>query len=212
MNHHEENNDVRNTTDEGYVDDDCFIDLLQKYGPVFFELEDISRVLGTEHPTVRLMTDATESLDEDKLEAAQAAFDALPEQVLNRARYPWVGCPPPSGIREKLRKVLLPELVGESYGKDPVGCYLQIDARKAWEDDPYWPADGDGHVVDPALVYDPGTHGWPVRVQIAEGSDQNVVRELLMKILDKLDEDWDELTDPDSYPNIFPVGEEILPW
>jgi hypothetical protein len=124
MNHHEENNDVRNTTDEGYVDDDCFIDLLQKYGPVFFELEDISRVLGTEHPTVRLMTDATESLDEDKLEAAQAAFDALPEQVLNRARYPWVGCPPPLGTRDKLRELLVPELEYEFENLKCAYCYL----------------------------------------------------------------------------------------
>ncbi len=212
MRYYEENNEFENTSNEDQMDEEHFIDCLQRYQDVFLELEGISRVLGADHPTVKLMTDATEDLDEEKLEAAQAAFDALPEQVVNRARHPWIGYPPPAGIREKLRKVLIPELVGESYGKDPVGCYLQIDA---YEGDWDWPdshPDQDGHVIETALVYDPKASDWPVHVQILEGSDKKIVKDLLRKILDKLDEDWDELTDPDSYPNIFPVGEEIFPW
>ncbi len=211
MNHYEENNDTSNTADEDYMDDDDFFDLLEEYSDVFFELEGVSRVLGPEHPTVRLMADAKESLDEEKLEAAQAAFDALPEQVLDRAHHPWIGCPPPSGIREKFRKFLIPELVGEAYGKDPMGCYLQIDAREGLYDC-YGPADGDGHVVDPALVYDPRLSNWPVRVQILEGSDPMVVKDLLKKILHKLDQDWDELTNPNSYPSILPCDGRFGAW
>ncbi len=211
MNHYEENNEFENTRNEDQTYAEHVSDLIQTYSSVFFELESTSRVFGPEHPTVRLMEDATESLDEEKLEAAQAAFDALPKQVLYRAHHPWIGCPPPSGIREKFRKFLIPELVGEAYGKDPMGCYLQIDAREDLYDC-YGPADGDGHVVDPALVYDPRLSNWPVRVQILEGSDPMVVKDLLKKILHKLDQDWDELTNPDSYPSILPCDGRFGAW
>ncbi len=189
------------------MDDEHYFDLLQGY-PIVFELEGLSRGLGPEHPTVRVLADARKSLDAEKLEAAQAAFDALPEQVVNRALYPWTGGPPPSYICELYSAS---KLIGKAYGRDPVRCYLQIDAREGGGNS-RWPADRDGHVVDPALVYEPRVYGWPVRVQIMEGSNREVVKDLLRKILDTLDRDWDMLIDPDSYPTVLPMEVDLENW
>ncbi len=204
-----ENNQTQRVTDEERLeeerlDDEYYFYLVNSYQPVFLELEGVSRVLGSEHPTVKLMKEAAESLDVEKLEAALAAFDALPEHVLHQSHHPWIGYPPPPGTREKLRKELIPVLVGETSGPEPVGCYLQIDACETWEGAP-WSADEDGHVVDPALVYDPRVYkDWPVHVQILEGSDKELVLKLLKKVSDRLEQDWDELINPNSYPSIFP--------
>lgn len=181
--------------------------LIGSYQPVFFELEGISRVLGSEHPVVRLMEDAVNNLDQEKLEAAQAAFYTLPEHVLDRARHPWIGSPPSQDTHKKLGEQLIHKLICEVYSARPAKCYLQIDAREVKESTPL-PAGEDGHEVNPALVYDLWRdHYWPVRVQILEGSDPMAVKDLLKKILHKLDQDWDKLIDPGSYPNIFPGGD-----
>jgi hypothetical protein len=197
MNNYEENNEIQGKPERGLTDEEYFI-LVDTFQPVFFEQESASRVLGSEHPTVRLMEDAQESLDEEKLKEAQAAFDALPEEVLDRIYHPWMGCPPPPGTAQKLTENLTEERIGDLYGLEMVEGYLQIDAREVGENAP-WPADEDGHTVDPALVYDLRENGgWPVRVQIAEGSNPKVVKELLQKILANL-ERWDELTDPNLH-------------
>jgi hypothetical protein len=60
--------------------------------------------------------------------------------------------------------------------------------------------DADGHVIDPAIVYDLRVHKkWPLRVQVAEGSDKRVVLKLLKKISETLERDWDELTDAERH-------------
>ena len=195
MNYHE-NNEFAGIKDEDRLEEGYYFYLVDIYQPVFFEHENTSRILGSEHPVVRLMEDAVESLNWETLEEAQTAFYALPEEVLDRIYHPWMGCPPPSGTAQRLREELTEERIGDLYGLEMVEGYLQIDAREVGEDAP-WPADRDGHTVVPALVYDlRESGGWPVRVQIAEGSDPRVVKGLLQKILDNLDQNWDELINP----------------
>ncbi len=197
---HQENNRIKGIEDQDRLEEEHYFFLLNSFEPVFFESEGVSRVLGPEHPTVRLMEDAAKSLDWEKLEEAQAAFYALPEGVLHRVYHPWIGCPPPPGTTQKLREELTEERLGDLCGLEMVECYLQIDAREVGEDAP-WPADEDGHAVQPALVYDlRDSGGWPVRVQIAEGSDKQQALDLLKKILHNLEQNWDELTDPN--PNL----------
>ncbi len=192
----QENNEIKGTEDVDRLEEEHYFFLLNCFEPVFFEQENLSGILGPEHPTVRLMEDAEESLNWEKLQEAQAAFYALPEEVLNRVYHPWMGCPPPPGTTQKLREELTEERIGDSYGLEMVEAYLQIDAREVGENST-WPADEDGHAVVPTLVYDLREYeGWPVRVQIAEGSDPEVVKDLLEKILDNLAQNWDELTDP----------------
>ncbi len=192
----QENNEIKGTEDVDRLEEEHYFFLLNCFEPVFFEQEKLSRILGPEHPTVRLMEDAEESLNWEKLQEAQAAFYALPEEVLDRIYHPWMGCPPPPGTTQRLREALTEERVGDSYGLEMVETYLQIDAREVGKDAP-WPADEDGHAVIPDLVYElRDSGGWPVRVQIAEGSDPKVIKELLQKILHKLAQNWDELTNP----------------
>ncbi len=199
---HQENNKSQEITDEDRLREERYFYLVNSYQPVFFQWKDASRVLGSEHPTVKLMGDAQDSLDEEKLQEAQTAFDALPEEVLNRIYYPWMGCPPPPGTTQRLREELTEERLGDLYGLEMVDTYLQIDAREAGEGAP-WPTDEDGHAVVPALVYDRReSGGWPVRVQIAEGSDKQEVLALLKKAHDMLDQKWEELIDPTYYPRL----------
>lgn len=149
---------------------------------------------------MKLMERAVESMDTEELEVALAAYEALPEHLMHRVRHPWVGYPPPEGTRQRLREEHAPELVGEGTDSETVGCYLQIDAREVSHEENDWSADENGHSIDPAIVYDLRTHdGWPVRIQIAEGSDKEVALRLLKKAFDKLELDWDELTDAKLY-------------
>jgi len=175
------------------------VELMQEHLRMRLDLPGICRVLGEDHPIVRLIAKATEIGDIEELTVAQAAYEALPEEVLHRARYPWMGLPPPHGTREKLRQQLAPVLIGEGMpGPDPVGCYLQVDARKGYEGETGWETDG-GHVFRSAIVYDLRISDWPVRVQIREGSNKEIVLTLLDKIHARLEKDWDRLTDPDFY-------------
>lgn len=197
MNHYESNSEQ---TGGGEIDERDFYCLLDEYQPVFFEREGLTRVLGEGHPVVKLMEEAVESLDTEELKVALAAYEALPEWVVHRIKNPWVGHPPPAGTRQRLREEHAPELVGETSGREPVGCYLQIDARNGDRDEVHWAVDADGHVVDPAIVYDLRVHKtWPVRLQVAEGSDKRGVLELLSKISETLERDWDELIDPERH-------------
>lgn len=197
MNNDKENNEIKEIKDEDHLREEHYFYLLNSYEPVFFQWRDASRVLGSEHSTVKLMGDAQDSLDEEKLKEAQAAFYALPEEVLDRIYHPWMGCPPPSGTAQRLREELTEERIGDLYGLEMVESYLQIDAREVGEDAP-WPADEDGHAVVPALVYDlRESGGWPVRVQIAEGSDKQQILDLLKKVHAMVEQKWDELVDPD---------------
>lgn len=152
---------------------ECYEDeLLQEHGDMILDLQGISQVLGEDHPVVRLIENARQIGDPEELKVAQGAYEALPEGVLHRARHPWIGHPPPPGTRKKLREEHAPVLVGEGTpGPDPVGCYLQIDARVGDSEEVIWTTDEDGHVFDTAIVYDLRNSSWPVRVQICEGSD-----------------------------------------
>ncbi len=197
--HYHENNEIEGTEDEDRMEEEHYFFLLNCFEPVFFEQENLSRILGPEHPTVRLMAEAVESLNWEKLKEAQAAFYALPEEVLDRIYHPWMGCPPLPGTTQRLREELTEEKVGDLYGWEIVEGYLQIDAREVGENST-WPADEDGHAVVPALVYDlRESGGWPVRVQLAEGSDKQQVLALLKKAHDMLEQGWEELTDPTYY-------------
>lgn len=196
MNHHQENNKSQEITDVDRLEEEHYFFLLNCFEPVFFEQKNLSRILGSEHPVVRLMEDAEDSLDWEKLEEAQAAFYALPEEVLDRVYHPWMGCPPPPGTAQRLRARLTEERIGDLYGLEMVEGYLQIDAREFGEG-ASWPADEDGHAVVPAFVYDLRENGgWPVRVQIAEGSDKQQILALLKKVHNRLEQDWDELITP----------------
>lgn len=173
-------------------------ELLQHHGRMLADRQGIVRVIGKDHPVVRLIEIAFQSGDPEDLEVAQAAYDTLPERVLNRARHPWIGHPPPSGTRQKLREEHASVLVGEEMpGPDPVGCYLQIDAREGYGAEVAWTTDEEGHVFDAAIVYDLRNSSWPVRVQICEGSDKETALALLKEICKKIAKDWDMLTDPD---------------
>ncbi len=181
--------------DERYEDD-----LWQQYGHMFLDRQGIVRVLGEGHPVVRLIEKAFHSGNLEDLEKAQAAYETLPERVLNRARHPWIGHPPPSGTRQKLREEHAGVLVGESTpGPDPVGCYLQIDALEGYREEVACTTDEEGHVLDAAIVYDLRNSSWPVRVQIREGSDKETALALLREICAKIEKDWDRLTDPDRF-------------
>ncbi len=197
----EKNNEVQGNPERGLTEEEEFF-LLDSFQPVFFEQESTSRVLGSEHPTVRLMAEAVESLNWEKLKEAQTAFYALPEEVLDRIYHPWMGCEPPSGTTQRLREELTEERLGDLCGFERAEAYLQIDAREAGECAP-WPTDEDGHAMVPALVYDlRESGGWPVRVQIAEGSDKQQILALLKKAHDMLDQKWEELIDPTYYPRL----------
>lgn len=180
---------------EGYQED-----LLQENIAMVRDQEGIARILGENHPLIRLIENALETGDPEELAVAKAAYEALPKEFIHRVHYPWIGHPPPPGTREKLRKEQAPRLVGEDMlGPDPVGCYLQIDAREGFREEIHWTVDEDGHVLDPAIVYDLRHLGWPVRVQVAEGSDKGLALTLLKKICGLLEQDWDNLTDPARY-------------
>jgi len=180
---------------EGYEED-----LLQENMDMIRDREGIARILGENHPLVELIQKALKIGDPEELAVAKAAYDALPEEFIHRVRHPWIGHPPPSGTREKLRKEHAAKLAGEDMpGPDPVGCYLQIDAREGYREETYWTVDEDGHVLDPAIVYDLRHVGWPVRIEVAEGSDKGLALELLKKICGLLERDWDSLTDSARY-------------
>ena len=197
MKNHNENTET--TYWEGLSQND-YEDLIQENNAMTRDQEGIARVMGEDHPLVQLIQRAIKIGDPEELAVAKAAYDALPEEFIHRVRHPWIGHPPPSGTREKLRNEHAPRLVGEDMpGPDPVGCYLQIDAREGYREETYWTADEDGHVVDPAIVYDLRHVGWPVRVQVAEGSDKGLTLDLLKKICGLLERDWDNLTDPARY-------------
>jgi hypothetical protein len=179
-------------------------ELVQMCVEMAIDHEGIARVLGVDHPIVGLIGKALETGGHEEVTVARSAYEALPEAVLNRARHPWIGHPPPHGTRHKLRKEQAGVLVGElDPGPDPVGCYLQVDAREAYGREYYHAVDNDGHVVDCALVYDFRVHtAWPVRVQVAEGSDKETVLALLRKIQGRIEMDRDNLTDATRYLNI----------
>jgi hypothetical protein len=175
-------------------------DLIQENLDMIRDQEGIARVLGENHPLVELIQKALKIGDPEELAVAKAAYEALPEEFIHRVHHPWIGHPPPSGTREKLRNEHAPKLVGEDMpGPDPVGCYLRIDAKESYQEEIHWTADEDGHVLDPAIVHDLRHVGWPVRVQVAEGSDKGLALELLKKICGLLERDWDNLTDPARY-------------
>jgi len=175
-------------------------DLIQENLDMIRDQEGIARVLGENHPLVELIQKALKIGDPERLAVAKAAYEALPEEFIHRVHHPWIGHPPPSGTREKLRNEHAPKLVGEDMpGPDPVGCYLRIDAKESYQEEIHWTADEDGHVLDPAIVHDLRHVGWPVRVQVAEGSDKGLALELLKKICGLLERDWDNLTDPARY-------------
>ena len=168
---------------------------------LFCDREVIARSLGADHPLPRLIENALNTCDPEELAIAKAAYDALPEEVINRMHHPWIGHPPPPGTREKLRHEQAPRLVGESMpGPDPVGCYLQIDATdgrcrtgsKSIRDE-------NGYVFEPAIVYDLRLSKVPVQVQILEGAEKGLVLDLLKKVCGLLERDWDRLTDPNLY-------------
>ena len=158
---------------------------MQRYWEMGTDCDGLTRILGEEHPLIKLMESALRTGDPEELAVANAAYEALPDDIINRVRYPWMGHPPPPGTRETLRKEQAPVLAGEDMsGPDPVGCYLQIDARKGLRDEIDWTVDEDEHVLDAAIVYDLRVDkNWPVRVEIAEGSDMQLVLHLLKKIL-----------------------------
>lgn len=202
MNHYKDSNDIEQFKGEYQVaeEEDLFMWLWDTYNPVFEALDGVSHVLGTDHPLSRLMAGAVKSLDPEELAVAEAAYEALPEYIKHRVDYPWIGSPPPPGTREKLRQTEAPKLDSEVMGREMVGCYLQIDAGRGYRDSAHRPADKDGHAIDPALVYNLRMHeGWPVRVQIVEGSDKELALDLLKKVIDRLEEDWDRLINPDLY-------------
>lgn len=192
-------NDNHKKDRSGEMDEGHIYRLIDEYAHVFIEQEGVARVLGEDHPVPRLMKHAEETLDPEELAVAHAAYEALPEEVLHRVHHPWVGHPPPPGTRQRLREELAPKLVGESIGEEPVGCYLQLDARKGSEEEVNVAVDKDGHMVDSAIVYDPRTAGCPLRVQVAEGSDKEKILELLRKVSETLERDWDELTDAERH-------------
>lgn len=207
MNYYSDNHNKKNNG--GGVDEEYYYQLLDEYQGVFIERAGVARVLGEDHPLSRLMEHAVDTLDPEELRVAQAAYEALPEEVVHRIHHPWVGHPPPPGTRQRLREEHAPTLVGESTGEEPVGCYLQIDARKANREEANKAVDEDGHVVDPAIVYDLRVGTWPLRIQVAEGSDKEVVLELLRKISETLERDWDELTNAERH---LQVPEEPFDW
>jgi hypothetical protein len=169
--------------------------VLTGHTELFVFSERLPEVLGDTHPLVGLVRNALESGDQEELKVAEAALLALPEEVVHRMKHPWVGHPPPPGTRRKLIEEANPERVGES-----VGCYLRIDARKGYREEIHWEVDEDEHVLDRAIVYDLRVHpDWPVRVEIREGSDKKLVLALLEKITQRVERDWDKLTNPDRY-------------
>src|SRR5215203_7554425 len=132
MNYYEANNETKAIEN---FDEEHYYYLLNHYQSVLLELEGVARVLGKEHPVTRLMGGAVDSLDTEELDVALAAYEALPKHVIHKINHPWIGHPPPPGTREELREAVAPKLVGEGTDREPVGCYLRVDARERFQDE-----------------------------------------------------------------------------
>lgn len=143
------------------------------------------RILGGEHPLTQFVRNALGSGDPQLLQIAKTACDSGQELLR-----PWTSLPEPT--REE---------VLEEYAHKPVRCFLQVDG---WEDkhggDPVVHPDEEGHVLTSGMRYELRNTDFPIRVQIYEGSNKEVVLTLLSKAHTWLERGWERLTTPSSPP------------
>lgn len=174
--------------DEYWLVVQAHVGVLQ-YGP------GIIRVLGEDHPVAKIIATALETGDPRHLEDASKAVDVLSEEVLDKVRHPWVGHPPSVKTPEELFEQI-------SGRRDTVEWFLQIQgfqgpitAESEIEQSP----EKSENAVEAKIVYERSISGRPLRLLIREGSDKEVVLDLLRQVTDLLDREWDELINPEHY-------------
>ena len=177
------------------MSEDEYLQVLLNYQDVILEGQDVIRVLGEDHPMAKIIATALEIGDYRHLNDASKVFDVLSQEILDKVRHPWVGYPPPFETYEELCEQTFdcPGVV--EWFLQIQGFQGPITAESETEKSP----EGSENAVEAKIVYEHSISERPLRLLIREGSDKEVVLDLLRQVTDLLEGEWDQLIDPEHY-------------
>lgn len=105
-------------------------------------------------------------------------------------------------------KVPSREQLLSEYAHKPVRRFAHIDCWVENGSNTVLPGDGERYVVMGGETYELRNTDFPVRVQIADGTNKETALDLLAKAYSVLAEDWDTYGDPSACPPFPSSGEE----